>query len=55
VGTQLRYMGRIWVVDRINYHPRWGDFYALTALDDGAYELISAQGADGNFEVVPAA
>jgi hypothetical protein len=55
VGTRILYLGRTWTVDRINNHPRWGDFFALTAEDDGSYELISAVGADGNFEVLPPA
>jgi hypothetical protein len=54
VGTRLYYLGRSGTVVRINYHPRWGDFFALSAEDDGAYELISASGADGQFEVLPA-
>jgi hypothetical protein len=52
VGSRILWLGRIWTVDRINYHPMLGDFYALTAEDDGAFELISARGCDGNFEIL---
>ena len=51
-GCRIRFLGRTWTVDRINYHPRFGDFFALTAEDDGSYELIGARGCDGQYEVL---
>lgn len=52
VGDRIRWLGRCWGVERIQYHPTFGRFFACTSEDDGSFELISEKGADGNYEVL---
>ena len=52
VGTKLLFFGRVWSVIRVHPDRRYGDLYALLAEDGGTTELISANGADGDFEIV---
>jgi hypothetical protein len=52
IGDRLLFFGRTWTVTRVHPDRRYGDLYALRAEDDATTELISANGADGGFEVL---
>jgi hypothetical protein len=52
VGSEIRYLGRLWTVERINHHPGHGPLMAISALDDDSFELICGKGCDGPFEVL---
>lgn len=52
IGSRIRFFGAEYIVDRIHQHPSFGEFWAMHDVVDGRYELISAKGNDGNFEVI---
>lgn len=51
-GCVIRYLGRLWTVERVNHHPGHGPLMAISSVDDDTFELICGKGCDGPFEVV---
>ena len=50
-GDRIRWLGEVWTVNAVLPHPVFGEFYSIDA-DDGRHDLINAEGADGNYEVI---
>jgi hypothetical protein len=53
-GCRIRFLGRTWIVERVNHHAGHGPLLAISAEDDDSFELICGRGCDGPFEVLPA-
>lgn len=51
-GCTIRYMGRLWTVERVNQHSGHGPLIAISSVEDDTFELICGKGCDGPFEVV---
>jgi len=53
VGDQIRFFGQEWTVAAIYPHPLIGEFFRLER-GEGEWDLISARGHDGNYELLSA-
>lgn len=51
-GARIRYFGEVWTVVAIYSHPLFGEFWRLESEESGRYDLISAKGSDGNYELL---